>query len=134
MKAARHRHQPGRAAAAVILGARRAYGCLAVLSGAVRGLTSFGSLLGLSLVDTHGHVVAALLAEMQSVKGSACFLSLARRSFVTRSAYVREEWKHQFCGDGLPNMSSGNQKTKWKDRGWEMSFGGESDINTYCGV
>ena len=27
----------------------------------------------LSLIDTHSHVVAALLAEMQDVKGSACF-------------------------------------------------------------
>ena len=27
----------------------------------------------LSLIGTHGHVVAALLAEMQDVKGSACF-------------------------------------------------------------
>ena len=27
----------------------------------------------LSLIRTHGHVVAALLAEMQDVKGSACF-------------------------------------------------------------
>ena len=27
----------------------------------------------LSLIGTHGHVVAALLAEMQDLKGSACF-------------------------------------------------------------
>ena len=27
----------------------------------------------LSLIGTHGHVVAALLAEMQDVQGSACF-------------------------------------------------------------
>ena len=44
----------------------------------------------LSLIGTLGHVVAALLAEMQDVKGSACFEN-CEAEFVVLGAYGREE-------------------------------------------
>ena len=80
----------------------------------------------LSLIGTHGHVVAALLAEMQDVKGSAC------------SETCETEFRYSRCirqgGVEAPVLWGrvakyvlGKAEAKWKARGWGLSFGGESD-------
>ena len=83
----------------------------------------------LSLIGTHGHLVAALFAEMQDVKGSACFENCEtefRYSKCIRQGGVEAPvlWER------VAKYVLWKAEEKWKARGWELSFGGESD-NAY---
>ena len=80
----------------------------------------------LSLFRTHGHVVAALLAEMQDVKGSACFENCEtefRYSKCTRQGGVEAPvlWGR------VAKYVLRKAEERWKVRGWGLSFGEESD-------
>ena len=75
----------------------------------------------LCLIGNHGYVVAAMLEEMQDVKGSA------RRNFDTLNASGRVVWRHQCCGGGWLSTYIGKLQKKWTARGWELSFGRDSD-------
>ena len=52
----------------------------------------------LSLIGTHGHVVAALLAEMQDTKGSACFENCETN--FRYSKCMRQGLEAPLCGAG----------------------------------
>ena len=52
----------------------------------------------LTLIGTHGLVVAAILAEMQDVKGIGLLRELRNGVSVFLSLYVRAELRHWFCG------------------------------------
>ena len=71
----------------------------------------------LSLIGTHGHVVATLLAEVQDVQGS-----------VILSASGREELRPECCGSAWLSTYFGKvKKDGWKARGWGLSYGVDSD-------
>ena len=80
----------------------------------------------LTLTRVHGHVAAALLAEMQDVRGSACFENSDTEFRYSRC--IRQ------CGVEAPVLWRCLAKyvlwkaaEKWKARGWETPFGGKSD-------
>ena len=87
----------------------------------------------LSLTGTHGHVVAALLAEMQDVTGSARFEN------------CETQFRYSKCirqgGVEAPVLSGRVAKyvlwkaeERWKARGWGLSFGWNLTASTNCGV
>ena len=88
----------------------------------------------LSLIGTHCHVVAALLAEMQDVKGSARFENCGDGIFVTPSASGREEWRHQCCGGGWLSTYFGKLKKDGKPEDGDCHFGRNLTASTYCAV
>ena len=61
----------------------------------------------------HKHLTAAVLAEMQDVRGSACFENSETEFRCLRCNVL---WKAE---------------EKWKDRGWDLFFGGAND-NEYA--
>ena len=62
----------------------------------------------LSLTGVHGHVAAALLAEIQVQPAS----KIVKQRSGTRGASGRAEWKIQCCGDAWPNTCCGNLRRR----------------------
>ena len=77
----------------------------------------------LSLTGVHGHVAKALLAEMQDVRGSACF---ENRSSGIRGASAKAVWRLPCFGDVWPNMSCGKPKKSGKPKDGDLPIGGEN--------
>ena len=95
----------------------------------------------LTLTGVHGHLTAALLAEMQDVAvcSQRCKMSVApqalrtvRQNSGTLDAFAREVWRHLCCGDALPNMHFGKVRKNWRAKGWGLSFGGQHDNGYRC--
>ena len=77
----------------------------------------------LSLIGTHGHVVSALLPEMQDMKGSAWFENCEtefRYSKCIRQGGVEAPvlWRR------VAKYVLWKAEERWKARGWGLSFGG----------
>ena len=80
----------------------------------------------LSLIGAHGHVVAALLAEMQDVKGSAC-LENCETEFRYSKCIRQGGLEAPVLWGRVAKYVLWKAEEKWKARGWGLSFGGESD-------
>ena len=80
----------------------------------------------LSFIVSHGHVVAALLAEMQDVKGSACF-ETCETEFRYSKCIRQGGVEAPILLGRVAKYVLWKAKEKWKARGWGLSFGGESD-------
>ena len=76
----------------------------------------------LSLIGTHGHVVAALLAGMQDVKGSACF-----ENCETECRYfkcIRQEGvEAPVLWERVAKYVLWKAEERWKARGWGLPLG-----------
>ena len=77
----------------------------------------------LTRTGVHGHLTAALLAEMQDVRA----LRTARLNFGILGASAKEVWRLLCCGGALPNTCFGKRRKKWRAQGWGFSFGGQHD-------
>ena len=86
-----------------------------------------------SLIGTHGHVVAALLAEMQGVKVLAC-VENCQTEFCFLTAYGMEEWSHQCCESVLVSTYCGKLKKDGKPEEGVCHSEGNLTTSTYCGV
>ena len=74
----------------------------------------------LSLIGSHGHVVAALLAEMQDVEGTACFENC-------ETEFRYSEWEAPVLLWRVAKYVLWKTEERWKARGWSLSFGVEPD-------
>ena len=87
----------------------------------------------LSLIGAHGHVVAALLAEMQDVKGSACFENCEaefRCSKCSRQGGVEAPvlWRR------VAKYVLWKAEERWKAREWSCLWEENLTMSTYHGV
>ena len=80
----------------------------------------------LTLTGVHGHLTAALLVEMQDVRGSASFETSGRNSGIL-GASAKEGWRHLYCGDALPNMCCGQLKKNGRPKAGGYPSVGEHD-------
>ena len=80
----------------------------------------------LSLIGTHGHVVAALLAEMQNVRGLACFEN-CETDFCYSKCIRQGGVEASILWGRVVKYVLWKIEEKWKARGWGLSFGGEDD-------
>ena len=81
----------------------------------------------LSLTGTHGHVVAALLADMQDVKGSACF-EKCETEFRYSKGIRQGGVEAPVLSGRVAEYVLRKAEERWKPRRWGLSFGsGESD-------
>ena len=77
----------------------------------------------LTLTGVHRHLTAALLAEMQDIRWSACF-----ENSVTKFSYSR--CVHQGGAEApvlVAKYELWKAEEKWKAKGWVLPFGGQRD-------
>ena len=73
----------------------------------------------------HGHLTAALSAEMRDV-GRVCVLrKRARRNSDTQGAFAKVVWKLRCCGAAWPSTCCGKQKKIGRQRAGRSPFGGQ---------
>ena len=79
----------------------------------------------LTVTGVHGHLTAALLAEMQEVRGSACF----------EKSETEVRYRESIRQGGLEapvlrgRVAEYFGKVKWKANGWRLPWGGQQDNN-----
>ena len=73
------------------------------------------------------HMTAALLAEMQDVRGSCELSRIARLTFGTLGAFAKEVWRLLCCGGRIAKFVLWKAEEKRRAKGWGLSFGGQHD-------
>ena len=87
-----------------------------------------------SLIGTHGHVVAALLAKMQDVNGSAYF-ETCETEFRYSKCIRQGGMEAPVLGGRVAKYVLWKAEEKFKDSWWGgCHLEGNLKMNTYCGV
>ena len=80
----------------------------------------------ITLTGVHGHLTAALLAEMQDVRGSASFEN-SETEFRYSRCIRQGGVEAPVLWGRVANNVLWKAEEKWRARGWELPFGGQHD-------
>ena len=81
----------------------------------------------LTLTGVHGHVAAALVAEMQDVRGPTCFENSDTEFRYSKCIRHGGVEGHSVLWRGVAKYVLWKANENWKARGWRLPFGGKND-------